>query len=126
MGMKHLPRALAVLCLAAGCGGGGNLHPNTDVVEPSGLDPKVATGFIYTVGGLLASGRMEAEGAADLNESFRGYIAAMQSHGWSPLNTDVQGDKATGSLRKDTRTCSLTWTAANGRVRAVIVVGTPK
>lgn len=110
--------------LTAGCGGG-NLYPNTDVIEPSGLEQKVATGFSYTSGNLLASGHMEYEGPGELNPVFRNYIAQMQAHGWMPVNTDVQGDKATGSLRKDTRGCTLTFTQANGRIRAVIVVGPP-
>ena len=117
--------AVTLLACAFGCGGG-NLYPNTDVVEPRNMDPKVATGFQYTAGGLLAAGHMECEGAGELNAIFRSYVEDMKAHGWAPLNTDVQGDKATGSLRKDTRSCSLTFTQANGRVRAVIIVGLPK
>ncbi len=125
MGMNNPRRLLIVLCLAAGCGGG-NLYPNTDVVEPDGLEQKVATGLTYFSAGLLASGRLEYEGPGDLNITFRGYIEAMKAHGWAPLNTDVQGDKATGSLRKDTRNCTLTFTHTNGRIRAVITVAVPK
>lgn len=121
----NAPRALFLLCVMAGCGGG-NLYPNTDVVEPSGLEPKVATGFQYFSGGLLATGHMEYEGPGELNATFRNYVDAMKGHGWQPLNTDVQPDKATGSLQKDTRKCALTFTHANGRVRAVIIIGQPK
>ena len=110
--------------LAAGCGGG-QLYPNTDVIEPSGLERKTATGFKFASGSLLASGHMEYEGAGELQPLFLNYIAQMQSHGWTPDNSDVQADKATGSLRKDTRTCTLSFTQANGRIRAVIVVGPP-
>lgn len=122
--MKAPIAMVALLVVVAGCGGG-NLYPNTDVIEPVGLDQKVATGFTYTSGNLLASGHMEYDGPGELNPVFRNYIAQMQAHGWSPVNTDVQADKATGSLRKDTRQCTLTFTQTNGRIRAVIVVGPP-
>ena len=112
----------ALLIVAAGCGGG-QLYPNTDVVVPSGLEQKIATGFRYTPGNLLESGHMECEGSGELIPVFRDYVAQMQTYGWSPVNSDVQADKATGTLRKDTRGCTLTFTQANGKIRALIVVG---
>lgn len=125
--MRASGALFAFWIMTAGCGGG-NVYPNTDVVEPIslGLEPKIATGFTYMPGGLLGSGHMEYEGPGDLIPIFRSYIEHMKGQGWVPLNTDVQNDKAVGTLRKDTRSCTLTFTQASGRVRAIIIVGQPK
>jgi len=122
--MKIDLRLLAVLCLAAGCGGG-NVYPDSDVVEPSGFELKIAKGMQMSENSLQA-GTLEYEGAGELNAVFRGYIDAMKTHGWAHHASEVAGDKATGTLRKGVRSCALTFTNTNGRIRAVITVAVPK
>jgi len=124
MGMNNLPRLLAVLCLAAGCGGG-NVYPDSDVVEPSGFELKIAKGMQMSENSLQA-GTLEYEGSGELNGVFRAYIDDMKGHGWAHHASEVVGDKATGTLRKGVRSCALQFTNMNGRIRAVITVAVPK
>lgn len=116
--------ALLVVVAVSGCAGGG-VYPDTDVVEPRDMSLKLATALQIS-GGLLLAGVLEYEGDGDLNLAFRAYIEAMKNHGWSHAGSDVKGDKATGTLGKDTRKCGLTFTATAGKVRAVITVSQQK
>ncbi len=122
--MNKMQSALVVLCLAAGCSGGG-VYPDSDVVEPSGFELKIAKGMQMSENSLQA-GTLEYEGAGELNAVFRAYIDAMKGHGWAHHASEVAGDKATGTLRKGVRSCALTFTNTNGRIRAVITVAVPK
>jgi len=116
--------AFVLIAVAAGCSGAG-VYPDTDVVEPKDMSLKLATALQIS-GGLLLAGVLEYEGDGDLNLVFRGYIEAMKARGWSHAGSDVKGDKATGTLGKDTRKCGLTFTATAGKVRAVITVSQQK
>ena len=118
-----MKKLLAVLLAAAtfqGCGGAG-LYPDTDVVEPRDFDLKVATG-VQKSGGMLQAGNLEYAGSGDLVLVYREYVAAMRTHGWSGAADDIQGQKATGTLRKDNRTCGLEFTSAGGQVKITVKV----
>ena len=123
--MKRLITAVAAAILFQGCGGGGGLYPDTDVVEPRDFDLKVATG-IQKSGGLLQTGVLEYSGSGDLVQSYREYVAAMRKHGWTGAADEIQGQKATGTLRKDNRTCALEFTSAGGQVKATVKVSQTK
>jgi hypothetical protein len=122
--MKKLIAAVAAAVLFQGCGGTG-LYPDTDVVEPRDFELKVATG-IQKSGGLLQSGNLEYSGSGDLVQSYRDYVAAMRTHGWTGAADEIQGQKAVGTLRKDNRTCALEFTSANGQVKATVKVSQTK
>jgi hypothetical protein len=123
--LKKAALAFVLAVAAAGCAGGG-VYPDTDVVEPNGMTLKLATGPLQISGGLLLSGVLEYEGDGDLNLLFRAYLEAMKKNGWAHAGSEVKGDKATGTLGKDTRKCGLSFTAANGKIRAVITVSQAK
>jgi len=116
--------AFLVVAALAGCSSGG-LYPDTDVVEPANMKLLVATGLQMS-GGLLQSGVLEYEGDGDLNAVFRAYIEGMKAQKWAHAASEVKGDKATGTLRKDSRSCSLAFTSINGKIRAVITVALQK
>ena len=122
--MKRLIAAVAAAVLFQGCGGVG-LYPDTDVVEPRDFDLKVATG-IQKSGGLLQTGVLEYSGSGDLVQAYRDYVAAMRTHGWTGAADEIQGQKATGTLRKDNRTCALEFTSAGGQVKATVKVSQTK
>jgi hypothetical protein len=46
----------------------------------------------------------------------------MSSLGWTGANDDISGQKATGTLRKDNRTCALEFTSVGGQIRVTIKV----
>lgn len=112
------------LALLAGCASGG-VYPDTDVVEPSGFELKLATQIQKSVGQLQA-GTLEYAGPGELVPAYRDYVAAMRSHGWAGAADDIQGQKAVGTLRKDNRTCALEFTSVNGQIRIVIKVALTK
>ena len=122
--MKKLLTAGLVAALLHGCAGSG-LYPDTDVVEPRDFELKVGTG-IQKSGGLLLSGALEYAGPGDLVQVYRDYVAAMRGHGWSGANDEIAGQKATGTLRKDNRTCALEFTSAGGQVKVSIKVSQTK
>lgn len=111
--------------LAAGCAGGGGLYPDTDVMEVKAYELKVATG-VQKSGGLLQSGTLEYSGVGDLTTTFREYVAAMRSVGWTSATDDISGGKAVGTMRKDNRTASLEFVSAAGQIRATIKVAQTK
>jgi hypothetical protein len=122
--MKTLiPGFVAALALA-GCMGGG-VYPDTDVVEPAGFELKVATGIQKSVG-MLQAGTLEYAGAGDLVQVYREFVASMKSHGWAGATEEIQGTKAVGTLRKDSRTCSLEFTSVNSQIRIVVKVAALK
>jgi hypothetical protein len=109
-----------VIAVAQGCSSGG-LYPDTDLVEPSDFELKVATG-IQKSGGLLQAGNLEYSGTGDLVRVYREYVAEMRVKGWTGANDDISGQKATGTLRKDNRTCALEFTSVGGQIRVTIKV----
>jgi len=117
--MKKLLLAVVAAMAFQGCAGGGGVYPDTDVVEPRDCELKVATG-IQKSGGLLQAGTLEYAGSGDLVQVYRDYVASMRSHGWTGANDEIAGQKATGTLRKDNRTCSLEFTSASGQVKISI------
>lgn len=121
--MKLMPAGLT-LALLASCAGGG-VYPDTDVVEPSGFELKVATQIQKSVGQLQA-GTLEYSGSGELVPVYREYVEAMRSHGWAGAADDIQGQKAVGTLRKDNRTCALEFTSVSGQIRIVIKVALTK
>ena len=123
--MKKLMAAFAVAVLYQGCGGGGGVYPDTDLVEPRDCELKVATG-IQKSGGLLQAGTLEYAGSGELVQVYRDYIAAMRSHGWTGANDEIAGQKATGTLRKDNRTCALEFTSAGGQIKIALKVSQTK
>jgi hypothetical protein len=118
--MKRLMAAFAAALLFQGCGGVGLYH-DTDVVEPKDFELKVATG-IQMSGGLMQSGNLEYSGSGDLVQVYRDYLTAMRAHGWTSAADDIAGQKATGTLRKDNRTCALEFTSAAGQVKVTIKI----
>ena len=110
----------AILVILGGCAGT-ELYPDTDLVEPRDFELKVATG-IQKSGGLLQAGNLEYSGTGDLVQVYRIYVAEMRKLGWTGAADDLQGQKATGTLRKDNRTCSLEFTSAGGTIRITIKV----
>ena len=111
--------AIAVAC--QGCAGGGGIYPDTDVVEIAGFELKLATG-VKKSGGLLQSGTLEYTGTGNLTEVYREYVEAMKDLGWTGASDEINGGKAVGMLRKDNRTCELTFTSSQGTIRASIKV----
>jgi hypothetical protein len=116
--------SLAVLALA-GCGGGGGAYLDTDVAEVSGFDRSSAKD-VQMSGGLMQTGTLEYAGYGDVVEPFNEYMSAMKGRGWKIAAVDVQGDRATGTLRKDNRTCTVEFSKASGKTKALIRVGTTK
>jgi hypothetical protein len=123
--MKQLVVVFAVAMLFQGCTGGGGVYPDTDVVEPRDCELKIATG-IQKSGGLLQAGTLEYAGSGDLVQVYREYVASMRSHGWSGANDEIAGQKATGTLRKDNRTCALEFTSAGGQLKISIKLSQTK
>ena len=123
--MKKLTAMFAAAVLFQACGGGGGIYPDTDVVEPRDCELKIATG-IQKSGGLLQAGALEYSGSGDLVQVYRDYVASMRSHGWTGAADEIAGQKATGMLRKDNRTCSLEFTSAGGQVKISIKVSQTK
>jgi hypothetical protein len=121
--MKKAWLAFVVLAAVQGCATG--LYPGTDVVEPKDFDLKVATGMQMS-GGLLQNGMLEYSGAGDLVPVYRGYVADMRALGWTGAADDIAGQKATGTLRKDNRTCALEFTSASGTIKVSIKVSQTK
>lgn len=119
--MKQLLASVVAALLVQSCTGGAQLYPDTDVVEPVGFDQKVAIG-VHKSGGFMMAGNLEYAGSGDLVQVYRDYMAAMRSHGWISAADDIQGQKATGTLRKDNRTCALEFTSNGGQVRVLIKV----
>jgi hypothetical protein len=117
--MKKAFLAFAVLAAGQGCAAG--LYPDTDLVEPKDFELKIATG-IQKSGGLLQNGTLEYAGTGDLVQAYREYVAEMRAHGWTGAADDIAGQKATGTLRKDNRTCALEFTSASGTIRISIKV----
>ena len=117
--MKKAWLAFVVLVAVQGCSAG--LYPDTDLVEPKDFDLKVATG-IQKSGGLLQNGTLEYSGTGDLVLVYRGYVADMRALGWTGAADDIAGQKATGTLRKDNRTCALEFTSASGVIKVSIKV----
>lgn len=124
MNIRRLLPAILALGLAA-CGGGGQIYPDTDVVEIPNFDLKVATG-VQKDRGTMQAGTLEYTGQGDLVAVFRNYISAMKAHGWQSRNEEVTGDKAVATLGKEVRTCSLQFTQSQGTVRAVIKISPAK
>ena len=125
--MKKLMAVLAAGVLFQGClGGGAQVYPDTDVIEPKDFgDPKVAQG-ISKSGGVMHSGSLEYAGAGELVQVYRDYVAAMKSQGWNGAADDIQATKAVGTLRKDNRTCALEFTSSAGTIRATIKISQTK
>jgi len=123
--MKQLMAAFAAAMLFQGCAGGGGLYPDTDLVEPRDCELKVATG-IQKSGGLLQAGSLEYSGSGELVQVYRDYVASMRSHGWTGANDEIAGQKATGTLRKDNRTCALEFTSASGQIKISLKVSQTK
>jgi hypothetical protein len=123
--MKNLMAVVAAAVLFQGCGGGTQLYPDTDVIEPRDFELKVATG-IQKSGGLLQAGVLEYAGTGDLVLAYRDYVAAMRAQGWTGASDEIQGQKAVGTLRKDNRTCALEFTSAGGQVKASVKVSQTK
>ena len=121
--MKKAWLAFVVLAAVQGCSAG--LYPDTDLVEPKDFDLKVATG-IQKSGGLLQNGTLEYSGTGDLVLVYRGYVADMRALGWTGAADDIAGQKATGTLRKDNRTCALEFTSASGTIKVSIKVSQTK
>jgi hypothetical protein len=120
--MKKLMAVLAAVVLFQGClFGGGGVYPDTDVIEPKDFELKVATG-IQKSDGKLRAGNLEYSGAGDLVQVYRDYTASMRSHGWTGDADDISGSKATGTLRKDNRTCVMEFTSASGTIKATVKV----
>ncbi len=123
-GMRAAPALLALA--VAGCGGGARVYPSTDVAELKEFgNPRTAAG-VQIDRGTMQNGTLEYASQGDLVAVFRAYIAAMRDLGWQPRSEDIGGEKATAALIKDTRICSLLFTQAEGKVRAVIKVGPAK
>lgn len=120
---KWVPVFLALAL--AGCGGGGQIYPDTDVSEIPGFELKVATG-VQKDRGTMQAGTLEYSGQGDLVAIFRNYIAAMKGHGWHSRSEEVTSDKAVASLVKELRNCSLQFTQAQGTIRAVIKISPAK
>src|SRR6185503_4869443 len=123
--MKKLMAAFAAALLFQGCAGGGGLYPDTDLVEPRDCELKIATG-IQKSGGLLQAGNLEYSGTGELVQVYRDYGASMRSHGWTGANDEIAGQKATGTLRKDNRTCALEFTSAGGQIKISLKVSQTK
>ena len=123
--MKKLMATFAAAMLFQGCAGGGGVYPDTDLVEPRDCELKIATG-IQKSGGLIQAGTLEYSGSGELVQVYRDYVASMRSHGWTGANDEIAGQKATGTLRKDNRTCALEFTSAGGQIKISLKVSQTK
>ena len=124
MDIRRLVPVFLALGLGA-CGGGGNVYPDTDVVEVPTFELKLATG-IQKDRGTMQAGTLEYSGQGELVSVFRKYVSAMKAQGWQSRNEEVAGDKAVATLGKEVRTCSLQFTQTQGTIRAVIKITPPK
>ena len=113
-----------MLMALTACGGGGDIFPDGDVVEPP--DFKLIKSDVKTSGGLIQSGTMSYEGEGELTVVYRDYLALMREVGWVRSSGQIDGPKAVGTLRKDTRTCELSFTSSQGMIRISITVSPAK
>lgn len=122
--MKRCVLALAVLGIS-GCSGV-RLYQDTDVAQPRDFgDVKVALD-VHMSSGLMHSGNLEYAGSGDLVQVYRGYLADMKGQGWMLVADEIQGQRATGTLRKDNRTCALEFTSVAGQIRISVKVAPTK
>lgn len=116
--------AVAVLGLAS-CGGGPQLYPDTDVCKVPGFTLE-KTGDLKMSGGILHEGSMEYKGSGDLVEIFHEYLTGMRQFGWTSGAQKIDADKASATLRKDNRTCTVDMITTQGAIKASIKVGATK
>src|SRR5688572_17208694 len=107
---RFLAAAAAAFVALQACGGT-EQFPDTDVAEIDGFVVKRATG-VKMSDGKIETGTLEYAGQGDLNTVYRDYVAAMKSSGWVTESSEIEGNKATATLKKDTRTCTLTFMSA--------------
>jgi len=121
--MNKLLAVLAVVVLFQGCllFVGGSAYPDTDVVEPSGFELKVATGIVKA-NGMMRSGSLEYAGAGDLVRAYRDWSENMHYRGWIGGTDEMTSQKATCLFRKDGRTCEVLFTSAAGAIRVTMKV----
>jgi hypothetical protein len=50
----------------------------------------------------------------------------MRALGWTGAADDIAGQKASGTMRKDNRTCALEFTSASGTIKVSIKVSQTK
>jgi len=119
--MKRILTAVAAFAALQACGGT-EQFPDTDVAEIDGFRLETATG-VKMSGGKMQTGTLEYKGMGDMNTVYRDYVAAMKSMGWVAEASEIESAKATATLKKDTRTCTLNFTAAQqGHMSALIKV----
>ncbi len=119
--MKRFPVAILAAALGlAGCGGA-EVHPETDVVEPSGFTIRQAPG-VEMSDGVLRRGTLEYTGSGNLIETFQEYLADMRGMDWACTAEDVSQVKAAATLKKGTRTCQVTFIKLGDSVKAVITM----
>jgi hypothetical protein len=119
--MKRFPAAFLAAALGlAGCGGS-EIHPETDVVQPSGFTLRTAPG-IEKSEGVLRRGTLEYSGYGDLVETFQEYLADMRGMDWACTAEDVSQVKSAATLKKGTRTCQVTFTKIGESIKAVITM----
>ncbi|MBI2930007.1 MAG: hypothetical protein HYY16_00020 [Planctomycetes bacterium] len=122
--MKTFAAVVSVLGVGAffaGCGSV-EVYPETDVVEPGGFRLVTAGGFEPAGEGRLQRGTIEYEGQGDLVQTFREWMAAMSDLGWNRATENVVQDKATATLRRDSRTCTVEFASVQGKLKALIKV----
>ena len=118
--MKSLVASLGVLGILAGCGGG-QVYPNTDVIE---LQDEfiLKSAKAQKSDGAMRSGILEYEGPGDLLLTFRDYVEAMIGQGWASVSDTVDATKAVGILQKDNRTCTVEMISTSGPIKVTITV----
>lgn len=113
--------AVVTLALGASCGGGPKLYTGTDVCEVYGFQLE-KVGDLKMSGGVLHEGSLEYKGSGSLSETFRQYVTSMGTFGWTSATQKMDGDKATATLRKDNRTCTVDMINSSGSIKASIKV----
>lgn len=114
---------LAVFALA-GCAGGSEVYPGTDVMEVPGFELELARDLEMT-GTQLRSGELVYTGGEDVRAAFREYMSTMVERGWTETRAHVTRNRATGTLMKDNRSAHVEFVQVKkDETRATITIQT--
>lgn len=113
--------ACAAALLALGCAGSPDFYPGTDIAQVSGFELRRADS-IQKSGGVILAGTLEYFGDGNLTEVFQEYILEMGELGWSSASDQIDEKKAVGTMRKDNRTCNVSFVLVDGDIQATIQV----
>jgi len=92
----------------------------TDIGEPEGFQLKAAKDVRLV--GRLEHGTLEYEGAGELAEAFRAYVAGMTEREWTLVSERIDGAEAVIRMRRYGRLCTMEFSKAGDKVRAILKV----